>query len=110
MESLMPFRRDKPNTSQRPGEWERWHTRNKEELAAIGLPRSIYSDMARWLDFLENGHLHWHEDPWGFEFGQLLPGQLAALQRFLEHEYGQAKPSPPLLNWVRVRAGKNDQT
>jgi len=72
-------------------------------LASIGLPPSLYADEDCWLDFLENGHLHWHEDPWRFEFDQLSGGQLAALHRFLEGEYGEADVRPPLLAWVRVR-------
>jgi hypothetical protein len=74
-------------------------------MADIGLPPSVYSDEDHWLDFLENGHLHWHDDPWQFDFGQLSPGQLAALHRFLEREYGSSERCPPLLEWVRVRTG-----
>src|SRR5262245_28232191 len=106
----MAFRRDKSNAHQRAQEWERWRAQHRGDLAAIGLPPSVFSDEGRWLDFLENGHLHWHEDPWAFEFGQLSPGQLAALHRLLEGEYGQAERPPPLLNWVRVRMGDSTTT
>jgi hypothetical protein len=34
-----------------------------------------------------------------------LLGQLTALHRFLEREYGTAERCPPLLGWVRVRCG-----
>lgn len=101
----MGFRRAKSNVHQRARDWDSWLARYREVLAAIGLPPSVYSDEDRWLDFLENGHLHWHEDPWAFEFGHLLPDQLAALHRFLEAEYGRAERPPPLLGWVRVRRG-----
>src|SRR5262245_1988793 len=98
----MAFRQNKSNAHTRAEGWDCWLDRHQKELAAIGLPPSVYSDEARRLDFLENGHLHWHEDPWGFEFGHLSPGQLMALHRFLEGEYGHAERCPPLLNWVRV--------
>jgi hypothetical protein len=65
----------------------------------------VYSDEDHWLDFLENGHLHWHEDPWEFEFGQLSSAQLVAFHRFLESEYGHLDHPPPVLNWVPVRIG-----
>jgi hypothetical protein len=29
--------------------------------------------MDRWEDFLENGHLHWHDDPSRFDFDD-FPG------------------------------------
>ena len=83
-----------------------WKDRNKAELASIGLPSSLYAYEEYWTDFLENGHLHWHTDPWGFEFTQLSDGQMAALRRFLEREYGQAERCPPLLSWVRVRCAE----
>jgi len=70
----------------------------------MGVPAELYLDRTRWHDFLENGHLHWHESS-GFEFGNLSAGQLAALDRFLEREYGAAERPPPLLRWVRVRDG-----
>lgn len=101
----MAFRRCKSNAHQRAREWDRWRDRHQEELAAIGLPPSVYADEARWTDFLDNGHLHLHEDAWAFEFGQLSPGQLAALHRLLEYEYGHADRHPPLLDWIRMRVG-----
>ena len=101
----MAFRQAKAYAQQHAQEWHGWRDRHQQGLAAIGLPPSVYADEARWLDFLENGHLHWHDDPWRFEFGHLSPGQLAALHRFLEAEYGQAERPPPLLGWVRVRRG-----
>jgi hypothetical protein len=97
------FRRAKTDAHRRSREWHIWIDRTRPELAAIGLPPVVYLDEQRWLDFLENGHLHWHESS-GFEFGHLPPTQLAALHRFLEREYG-AKGCPPLLRWVRVRRG-----
>jgi hypothetical protein len=84
--------------------WHTWIERTRRELKSIGLPAEVYLDEASWLDFLEDGHLHLHESS-GFEFGHLLPGQLGALHRFLEREYGEADPVPYLLRVVRVRCG-----
>ncbi len=100
----MSFRRVKPDAQHRSQEWHRWIDHNRAKLAGIGLPTEVYLDEARWHDFLENGHLHWHESI-GFEFGDLSPGQLAALHRFLEQEYGAATRIPSLLGCVRVRCG-----
>lgn len=68
----------------------------------MGLAPEVYLDEERWQDFLENGHLHWHESS-GFEFGGLSDDQLSALLRLLEREYQLAERPPPLLEWVRVR-------
>lgn len=98
----MSFRRTRPDFDHH-SDWSSWRERHASTLASIGLPPSLYADEQCWHDLLENGHLHWHEDPWQFEFGQLSVGQLAALHRFLEGEYGEADVCPPLLAWVRVR-------
>lgn len=100
----MAFRRAKTDTHHRSQEWHAWIDQRRAALAAIGLPAEVYLDESRWHDFLENGHLHWHESC-GFEFGDLSPGQLAALRRFLEQEYDGAERCPPLLTWVRARGG-----
>jgi hypothetical protein len=101
----MAFRQNKSDAHHRRQAFERWHALHLETLVNIGLPPSVHTDEDHWLAFLENGHLHWHEDPWRFEFGQLSSGQLAALHRFLEGEYGQSEQCPPLLRWLRVRMG-----
>ena len=74
----MAFRQAKANAQQHAQEWHGWRDRHHQRLVAIGLPPSVYADEARWLDFLENGHLHRHDDPWRFEFGHFSSGQLAA--------------------------------
>jgi hypothetical protein len=101
----MAFRRPKADAHGRSRAWHDWIDRHRAELAALGLPPEVYLDEAHWSDFLENGHLHWHESS-GFEFVDLSPAQLAALRRFLEHEYGADEPCPPLLRWARVRCGQ----
>ena len=100
----MGSRRPKSGTHRASREWHTWIDRHRAELAAMGLPAEAYLTESRWNDLLENGHLHWHESS-GFEFGELAPGQLAALHRFLEREYGAIDRCPPLLRWVRVRCG-----
>ena len=100
----MAFRQAKYDAHRRSQEWQGWIGRTRAELSAIGLPAELYLDEPRWLDFLENGHLHWHESS-GFEYGHLQPAQLAALHRLLEREYGADEQSPPLLRWVRLRSG-----
>ena len=100
----MAFRRAKTDAHRCSQEWYGLIDRTRAELAAIGLPAEVYLDESRWHDFLENGHLHWHESS-GFEFGDLSQAQIAALHRLLEREYGAAERCPPLLGWVRVRCG-----
>jgi hypothetical protein len=98
----MVFKRTKTNAAHRAREWRAWIDQHRAGLAAIGLPPEVYLDESRWNDFLENGHLHWHESS-GFEFGDLSPAQLAALKRFLDQQYGATERRPPLLEWLRVR-------
>ena len=100
----MVYRWEKSQSHQSKREWHDWIDRNRCELTAIGLPAEVYLDEMRWYDFLENGHLHWHDSS-GFEFGELSPGQIGALQRFLEREYGAVEQNPPLLGWIRIRCG-----
>ncbi|MBI2920539.1 MAG: hypothetical protein HYY18_05595 [Planctomycetes bacterium] len=100
----MAFRKPKSSEHRTASKWEDWISRTRQELASIGLPPEVYLDQAHWRDFLENGGLDWHTSS-GFSFELLLAGQLAALHRFLEREYGEAERIPPLLGWVRVRCG-----
>lgn len=98
----MAFRRSNSKNNRHSQSWCDWIDRHRSELAAIGLPAEVYLDEAHWHDFLENGHLHWHEST-GFEFGDLSPGQMDALHRFLLREYGASERCPALLKWVRHR-------
>jgi hypothetical protein len=97
----MSFRKPKPEARRRSNDWYAWIDLHRNELMAIGLPPEVYLDESHWSDFLQNGHMHWHQSS-GFDFDQLSPGQLAALHRFLEREYG-TRENWPLLDWVRVR-------
>ena len=78
----MSFRKAKTDSQRRCNEWREWIDERRAEIKAIGLPAELFLDASHWSDFLENGHLHWHESS-GFDFGHLSSGQLAALHRFL---------------------------
>ena len=99
----MSFRKSKTDSQHQSKDRHAWIDQHRHELIAIGLPAEVYLDESHWLDFLQNGHLHWHASS-GFAFDQLSPGQMAALHRFLEREYGALK-NWPLLEWLRVRSG-----
>lgn len=88
-------------------QWETWIDANRQKLFSIGLPPEVYLDESAWLDFLENGHLHWHPSS-GFGFLQLSEKQLKALLRFLDIEYSGKVSTPNLLNWLRVRIQRED--
>jgi hypothetical protein len=90
-------------TSRRRDQHRDWVTAHGDELSEIGLPFRVYESADRWSDFLQNGHLHWHEDAGHFSFEDLSAEQRAALHRFLEREHGQGE-APLLLGWLRVRA------
>jgi hypothetical protein len=103
----MTFRRGKSDGHRRAHKWNDWIDRFRTRLAAMWLQAELFIDADHGEDFLENGHLHWHESS-GFEFGDLSPEQLAALHELLELEYGSAERCPPLLRWARVRSGMAD--
>ena len=90
-------------TSRRRDQHRDWATAHGDELSEVGLPFRVFESADRWSDFLQNGHLHWHEDAGHFSFEQLSAEQRAGLHRFLEREHGRGE-APPLLRWLRVRA------
>jgi hypothetical protein len=90
-------------TVQRSDPHRAWVSAHESELCDIGLPFRVYESADRWSDFLENGHLHWHDDAGHFSFEELSLEQRSALHRFLEREHHQGE-APPLLRWLRVRA------
>jgi hypothetical protein len=89
--------------TRRDRERREWLRQRADELAAMGLPLRVFETPARWDDFLENGHLHFHEDATHFSFEELDPAQLRALHLFLEREHGAAERIPDLLGFLRVR-------
>ncbi len=101
----MAFRRTKNRAGIRGKEWNDWIEEHRSTLISIGIPPAIYLDEKHWGDFLQNGHLHWHPGGSDFEFTDLSSGQLAALYRFLELEYGRCETYLPLLQWLRARCG-----
>ena len=96
------------NKRQRAREFDQWLDRNRSKLVAIGLPPSVYLDESHWLDFLDHGHLHLHDDPWKFDFKQLNHGQLGAFYRFLSSEYATDDVATYLRNCVKNRLGIKD--
>ena len=97
-------------------DWHDWADNHRHTLRAIGLPVDVYMSLEHWLDFLENGHLHWHPDEdTGFDFSDLNQPQQRHLLRFLEDELdkdpiraylqsrlvGQPSESFPLLGYLR---------
>lgn len=105
----MAFRKRGANGRKRQQSWYVWIDANARTLKSIGLPPEVYLSLDHWLDFLENGHLHWHlDDSTGFEFGDLSHDQMLHLLRFLESE-NQFEPGYyPMIGWLRVRTGTEE--
>jgi len=78
-----------------------WLEQARPQLEALDLPQLLYCDWEHWEDFLENGELHFHEDPIGYDIDKTHPGHLEALRAFLEEQY-PLEP-PPLLQMLRFR-------
>jgi hypothetical protein len=85
--------------------WKLWVSEHARELERLGLPLAVYQDRDHWVDFLENGSLDRFSDGPPFDFNDLPRGHLEQLCAFLERHYG-TKP-PLLLQWIRVRLGKD---
>jgi hypothetical protein len=80
----MNFRKQKAKPDSDPA-WSDWIDMHRPELRALGLPPEVCLSAQHWLDFLENGHLHWHpQDSTGFDFKSLSREQLQRLRAFLE--------------------------
>lgn len=104
-------------------DWQDWLAAHQPTLRSIGLPVDVYLSHEHWLDFLENGHLHWHpEENAGFDFKHLNDAQQKHLFRFLDSKkcndpirsYLQARvtrdasDSFPLLDFLRHRVGPRE--
>lgn len=98
----MAFRQTNSGSDISLREWHDWIDEHRTKLVTIGLAPEVYLDQDHWIDFLENGHIHWHASS-GFDFESLSFVQLAELRHFLECEYCRATRPPPLLNWLRNR-------
>ncbi len=97
----MGARREERELRARHRDWVHAHG---DELSAMGLPSRIFESADDWTDFLESGHLHWHEDVDRFSFEDLTTEQCGALHRFLELQHAEGHHAFPLLGWLRVRA------
>lgn len=74
-------------------DWHDWIVTHQATLRAIGLPSDVYLTEEHWLDFLENGHLHWHPDEdAGFDLTDLNRDQQRHLLRFLESQLENDSP------------------
>ncbi len=96
----MAFRQPKSDRHQRDAAWQAWIEAHRATLQRFGLPPEVFLTEERWLDFVENGHEHWHQST-GFEFSQLSVEQQAALLRFLDSQDALRKSM--LASWLRVR-------
>ncbi|MFO0897017.1 MAG: hypothetical protein U0836_06240 [Pirellulales bacterium] len=96
----MAFRQPKSDRHQRDAAWQVWIEAHRATLQRIGLPPEVFLTKERWLDFVENGHEHWHEST-GFEFSLLSADQQAVLLRFLDSQASLRKSM--LASWLRVR-------
>ena len=99
---IMGYRKQKPDHKKKRYQ-EFWLRDNLEELSSIGIPPVVLRDYDHWDDFLENGHLHWHEDSTGFGFEQLSVPQLEKLLAFLRKQYSDDQHPSPLFGWLIVR-------
>jgi len=99
----MTFRQEKSKLNDR-GRWRDWIDTYRGELREIGLPPEVYLSREHWLDFLDNGHLHWHpDDSTGFEFLELRRDQMERLSHFLERHPEFCPVRAALLGYLRVR-------
>lgn len=80
-----------------------WVHANADALSEAGLPLRVFETKERWADFVENGHLHFHEDGGRFSVEQLTEAQRMALHTMIERSHGQVEPVPRLLSWLRAR-------
>src|SRR5262245_10868065 len=99
----MGFRKKKPGADDRRA-WGEWLDRHRRELQEMGLPPEVSLSREHWLDFVENGHLHWHpQDSTGFEFSSLDRNQMERLLGFLDRHPEFSPASARLTGYLRVR-------
>jgi len=107
----MAFRQTKTDERKRQQSWHQWITANGTTLKSIGLPPEVYLSLDHWLDFLENGHLHWHtDDSTGFEFSQLSHDHMIRLCDFLENTNEFEPEYYPMIGWLHTRIGHRNAT
>ena len=107
----MAFRKIKTDDHKRQDAWHEWIADNGTALKSIGLPPEVYLTVDHWMDFLENGHLHWHaDDSTGFEFSQLSHEQMVRLCDVLENFHEFEPEYYPMIGWLHVRIGRGNST
>ena len=107
----MGFRKARTERHKDHAAWQGWIEQHRSDLRRMGLPAEVYLTLDHWQDFLENGHLHWHEeDTTGFEFSQLSRGQMEELRHFLETNPEFRPEYFPLLGFLRARLDQSDSS
>jgi hypothetical protein len=66
----MGFRRRKSEVTEAHA-WRRFRTTNAGLLLRSGVPAIVCESHSYFIDLLENGHIHHHQDPLGFDVRQL---------------------------------------
>ena len=98
----MSFKQPKGFGNHTQKEWDTWLSLHRETLEKIGLPKCTYQSPSHWVDFLENGELHWHpEQSDGFYFLDLSKEQMAELLVFLENANIFEPDCYNILEWLR---------
>jgi len=92
----------KSDASKQRSEWAKWIDIHHAELVAIGIPPEVYLDHSRWDDFLQNGHLHWHDET-GWEWSDLSSDPMGAIGRFLQQHFADDRRCRSLLRWITER-------
>jgi hypothetical protein len=102
----MSFRQPKSNRAAEDHAWREWLRANEPALKRAGLPPSVMMSAAHWYDFVQNGHLEWHQSD-GFSFGELSSEQMAILLDVLELSLKAAPEyTGPMIGWLRVRLSR----
>lgn len=102
-----PTREKKADRIRQHRAWDQWIEQHRRELSDMGLPPEIYQSLEHWLDFLANGHLHWHQS-FGFRFLDLSRDQMARLCTFLEAETPFRSDASPLREWLLFHLGRKE--
>jgi hypothetical protein len=81
----MGYRAPKGHNHQIQKIWRAWLASNAMALKQISLPSELTATRDHWIDFLQNGHLHWHpESNAGFGLNQMSREQMSGLLALLE--------------------------
>lgn len=107
--TLMSFR-PKPHDRDAEKRWQEWMDLHRQDLRSCGLAPEVLLSFDHWVDFLENGWLHWHEKESSHWRAQQLSGtQKAALLRLLESKGGELELQSDVLRSMRVACRGSDR-